>query len=96
MYDVESISKSVQGSCSGMQATKNGKLCCNIKQVDGSMMGKVLFFFKYCPKSETKLFSINCELSQGATLENESHKNIAFKEGDELVVFDCQEKTNDD
>ena len=71
-----------------MQATKKGKLCFNIKQVDGSMAKKVLFSVNYCPKSEAKHFSITFELFQGASLGN-AHKNITLKKVDELVVFDC-------
>ena len=34
MYDVESNNGSIQGCCGDIQATKKGKLCCNVKQVN--------------------------------------------------------------
>ena len=88
MYDMESIDEPVQSNCGGMQATKKGKLCCNIKQVGGLMIDKKFSPVKYCPKSESNLFSTACELSQGTTSGNDTHKNIILKKGDELVVFD--------
>ena len=53
--------------------TKKGKLCSNMKQMDGLMIDKDLFPVKYCPKSEANLFSITCELSQDEILALEYH-----------------------
>ena len=58
MYNVGSVNEPVQGSCGGMQTTKKGKLCCNVKQVDGLMIEKILSPVKYCPKSEVNLFPL--------------------------------------
>ena len=58
---------------------RNGKLCCNIKQVDALMMEKVLFPVKYFLKSKARLYSITCELSHGATLGNDAFSNITLK-----------------
>ena len=95
VYDVESINEHVQDICGGMQATKKGKLCCNRKQVDGSMTEKVLSPMNCFPKSDANLFSIACELSQGATLGNDANKNITLKNGDILVVFGFLVKAKD-
>ena len=78
-----------------MQATKKGKLCCNIKQMDGSMTEKVFSPVKYCPKSEANLFSITNELSQNTTLGNDAHKNITLKKSDKLDVFGHRVKAKD-
>ena len=56
------------------------------------MTEKVLSPVKYCHKSDANLFSITCELSQGATIQNDAHKNIKLNRGDELIAFDCQVK----
>ena len=61
----------------------------------GLMTEKVFSPVKYCLKSEANPFSITCELSKGATLGNDAHKNITLKKGDDLVVFDDQVKTKD-
>ena len=63
MYDITMIDEPVKGKSRRIKVTKKGKLCLNVRQVDGSEIGYTLWPVKYCKKAWANLFSLTCELS---------------------------------
>ena len=78
MYDVERINKHVKTSCGVIQATMKQNCIITLNRLK-DMTEKVLFPVQYCPRSDANFFLMTCNFSQGATLENEVHKNITLK-----------------
>ena len=85
------INKLIQGSSMLMSATKKGKLCINVWQVDRTEWVHILWTMKFCPKAGANLFSLTCELLQRKTILSDHQNNIVVKFTD---VLDCQIKTH--
>ena len=82
LFEVTKIHKSIQSSSGNMTATKKGKLCVNICQVDDTEWIHTLWLVKYCPKAGANLFSLTCELSQGNKTSNDHHNSIVVESSD--------------
>ena len=57
LFDIINIDKLIQGSSGNMPVTKKGKLCVNVRQVDGTEGVHTLLPMNFFPKVGTNLFS---------------------------------------
>ena len=78
LYDLTKINKPVQGSFGNMSATKTGKLCMKVDQIDGSKKLHILCLMKYCAKAGVNLYSLTCKLSQGSKIVSDCINNIVI------------------
>ena len=93
--DVIDINKLIQGSSDVMPATKKGKLCINVCQVDGPELVHTLWPLKYCPKAGANLLSLRCKLSQENKISSNHQNNIVVNTTYGNIILDRQVKTCD-
>ena len=60
LFNVIDINELIQGSSRNKPATKKGKLCVNIQQVDETECVHTQWSVKFCPKAGASLFSLRC------------------------------------
>ena len=72
------INEPVQGSSGSMGSTKKLKLQMKLRQVDVSEIMHTLWPFSYWKKAVVNLFSLTCELLQGAKLSSDKMINTVL------------------
>ena len=76
LYDVFDISELVQCRLGSVPATKKGKLCLKVWQVDMSEKVHVLWHVTFCVKAIVNLFWLAYKLLQGTTILSDHKNNI--------------------
>ena len=80
MEDVVSINKKVVGvGNSKVHVILKSKKRCKFKQTDGAIVKRVLYPVMVARDLEEPIFSITCELSQGAKLTSDEKNNLVLK-----------------
>ena len=94
LFNVIKINKLIQGSYRNMPAMMKGKLCINIRQVNGTEWAHTLWPVKFCAKG-INLFSLTFKVFQGNGIKNSHQNNISVESSEGNIILDHQIKTDD-